>query len=405
MSFDFDRVIDRAGTSASKWEFRSEKGTVRHWDATDIRHGKNRVLPMWVADMDFRCPEPVIEAMTERARHGIYGYTGRPARYIEAVTGWMDRRHGWQVDPDAILTVPGVVPAINVTIQSLIEPGDKVLVQPPVYYPFYRSIQTNGGEIVRNPLILRDGRYDMDFENLERKTADPKVKIAILCSPHNPVGRVWTADELRTFGEICMRNDVLVIADEIHGDLILPGNTFTAYATLGETFERRSIICTAASKTFNLAGLHCSNIMIADETTRQAIAATILANGQGGLNPFSLIGTEVAYREGDAWLDAVLAYIAGNADRVAEFMGARIPEISVIRPQGTYLLWFDCRKLGLDADGLEDLMLNKARIYFDEGYIFGPEGEGFERINLACPRSIVDEALNRIERAVADLRG
>ena len=404
MTFDFDQIIERRGFSSIKWEFRSENGVARHWDETDPGRGEDQVLPMWVADMDFRCPEPVVEALTERARHGIYGYTGKPASYTEAVVDWMGHRHGWTVDPEWILTVDGVVPTLNMAVRSFIEPGDKVLIQPPVYHPFYRSIANNGGEIVTNPLILDDGDYAMDFADLERKASDPAVKLAILCSPHNPVGRIWTEAELRRFGEICQRNQVIVVADEIHGDLILPGNHFTPWGTLGEAFTQQAIICTAASKSFNLAGLHCSNIMIADPVKRAAMASTMRANGMGGMNPFSLLATEVAYREAEDWLDAALVYIAGNAGRVAEVFAEKTPEIKVSPLRGTYLQWFDCRALGLDAEGLEDLMLNKARIYLDEGIIFGPEGAGFERLNLACPRSIVDRALDRITGAIADMK-
>jgi cysteine-S-conjugate beta-lyase len=404
VTFDFDQIIERRGFSSIKWEFRSENGVARHWDDTDPSRGEDQVLPMWVADMDFRCPEPVVEALADRARHGIFGYTGKPASYTQAVVDWMGQRHGWTVDPETILTVAGVVPTLNMAVRSFIRPGDKVLIQPPVYHPFYKSIANNGGEIVTNPLLLNDGEYAMDFADLERKARDPAVKLAILCSPHNPVGRVWTEAELRRFGDICHRNDVIVVADEIHGDLILPGNHFTPYGTLGEAFALQAIICTAASKTFNLAGLHCSNIMIADPVKREAMAATLRANGMGGMNPFSMLATEVAYREAADWLDAVLIYIAGNANQVARVLGERTPEIKVSPLQGTYLQWFDCRALGLGAEGLEDLMLNQARIYLDEGYIFGPEGVGFERINLACPRAIVDQALGRITRAIADLK-
>lgn len=404
MTFDFDQIIPRRGTASIKWEYRSEHGTSRHWDDTDPARGDDQVLPMWVADMDFRCPEPVIEALVDRARHGIYGYSGKPASYLEAVVGWMAARHGWTVAPDTILTVPGVVPTLNMAVRSYVRPGEKVLIQPPVYHPFYKSVENNGGEIVTNPLILEDGQYYMDFADLERKAADPMVKLAILCSPHNPVGRIWSEDELRRFGEICRRNDVIVIADEIHGDLVLPGNTFTPYGTLGEAFEHNALICTAASKSFNLAGLHCSNIMIADPVKREALSETIRANGLFGMNPFSLVATETAYREASDWLDAALIYIAGNAAHLTKVFAEKLPEITVSPLQGTYLQWFDCRALGLDAQGLEDLMLNKARIYLDEGYIFGAEGAGFERLNLACPRSLVDKALNRITQAISELK-
>ncbi len=404
MDFDFDRIINRQNTSSIKWDFRSEHGTVRRWDATESRHGNNRVLPMWVADMDFGCPETVVEALVERAAHGIYGYTGKPDSYTEAVIGWMEARHHWPVDPSSILTTPGVVPTINMALRCLIKPGDGVLIQPPVYHPFYWGIDDNGGRVVTNPLCFEDGVYRMDFDDLERKAADPKTTFAILCSPHNPVGRVWDPDELTRFADICLRNDVFVIADEIHGDLILPGNRFTAYGTLGAVHVNRAIICTSGSKTFNLAGLHCSNIMVKDEAVRTAISNTIRANGLFGMNPFSLVATETAYRTGGPWLDAMLAYVAANIARVTSVVNRRIPEIDVIQPQGTYLLWLDCRRLGLAADALEDLILNKACLYFDEGVIFGPGGAGYERVNLACPRTIVDEALDRLAIAVADLR-
>jgi cysteine-S-conjugate beta-lyase len=404
VAFDFDQITERRGTSSTKWEFRSENGVSRHWDETDARHGDNQVLPMWVADMDFRCPEQVVEALTERAQHGIYGYTGKSASYTEAVVDWMRRRHGWTVNPDWILTIPGVVPTLNMAVRSFVRPGDQVIIQPPVYHPFYKSVANNGGEIVTNPLILRDGAYEMDFDDLEKKAANPAAKLAILCSPHNPVGRVWTKAELQRSGDICRRNSVIVVADEIHGDLILPGNTFTAYGTLGETYSHQAIICTAASKTFNLAGLHCSNIMIPDPEKREAMASTLRATGVGSMNPFSMLATEVAYRDGTDWLDAALIYIADNAARVVDVFAEKTPEIKVSPLQGTYLQWFDCRALGLNAEKLEDLMLNKARIYLDEGYIFGPEGEGFERINLACSRAIVDQALDRITGAIAELK-
>ncbi|MDA9976006.1 pyridoxal phosphate-dependent aminotransferase [Alphaproteobacteria bacterium] len=404
MTFDFDQIIDRRGTSSIKWEYRSEHGISRHWNDTDPGRGDDQILPMWVADMDFRCPQQVVDALSDHVRHGIYGYTGRSESYLKAAVNWMGQRHGWSVNPEWILTVAGVVPTLNMAVRSFIRPGEKVLIQPPVYHPFYKSIANNGGEIVTNPLILNDSDYEMDFADLEKKASDPAVKLAILCSPHNPVGRIWTEAELRQFGEICQRNGIIVIADEIHGDLIMPGKHFTPYGTLGEAFAQNAIICTAASKTFNLAGLHCSNIMISDPVKRETMAATLRSNGMGGMNPFSLIATEVAYRDGADWLNAALDYIASNAARVATVFAERTPKIKTSPLQGTYLQWFDCRALGLNAEGLEDLMLNKARVYLDEGYIFGPEGEGFERINIACPRAIVDRALDQITAAILGLK-
>ncbi len=280
MEYDFDTVIPRRGTDSCKWDTPAQED----------------VLPMWVADMDFCSPQPVIDALVDRARHGIYGYAAPTERYYQAVAGWMARRHGWQIEPDWICTTPGVVPALYVLVRTLVAAGQKVLIQPPVYHPFYSTISNNGGEIVLNPLILEDGRYRMDFDDLAGKLADPNLKLAILCNPHNPIGQVWSASELRRFGDLCAEHDVLVIADEIHGDLILPGETFTPFASLGQDFARNSITCTAPSKTFNLAGLHTSNIIVPDDDLRQRFRQALSASGLPGLNPFGITALEAALR-------------------------------------------------------------------------------------------------------------
>lgn len=404
MRMNMDVEIDREGTGSVKWEFHTHGGQFAAWDKPSRRYGADRTLAMWVADMDFRCPEPVLRALRERVDHGIFGYSAKTDSYIDAVIAWFARRQGFRIDPEWLLTAPGVVPTLNVVVRAFTEPGDRVIVQQPVYYPFFRVTKNNDAEIVSNSLILEDGAYRMDLEDLESKAADPKAKLLILCSPHNPVGAVWGAEELSAVAEICARHGVIVVADEIHGDLMMPGETFTPFATLGDTAAQNTIVCTAPSKTFNLAGLHTSNIVIPNSAIRERFKTAYAAHSLPGMNPFGIVATEAAYREGEPWLEEVMAYVAGNVDHMTGYFAKHIPEFSVIRPQGTYLCWFDCRALVLDADALEELMLNTARIYFDEGKIFGPEGEGFERINLACPRSILDDALDRMARAVDTLR-
>jgi cysteine-S-conjugate beta-lyase len=288
-------------------------------------------------------------------------------------------------------------------VQTFIQPGEKVLVQRPVYYPFFSAVQNNGGQIVSNSLKLVNGRYQMDFDDLAEKTADPAVKMAILCSPHNPVARVWTAEELTRFGEICLANDVLVIADEIHCDLIYPGQTFTSFACLGEEFAQKSIVCTAPSKTFNLAGLKMSNIIIPDGALRRPFRRTLERHGLLGSSPFGLVATEAAYNHGEEWLTAVMAYIAANYRFMTEYIAEHLPQLQVLPAEGTYLVWVDCRRLGLDPVARKALIFNQAKVFLDEGEMFGPEGEGFERFNIACPRHILAEALERIKTAVAHL--
>jgi cystathionine beta-lyase len=399
MPFDFDEIIDRENTHSVKWDYHNHGGFAV-WDKTYRRAGDDRVLPMWVADMDFRCPPAVTKALGDLAAHGIFGYSAKTDDYVDAVCGWFRTRQGWDAKGEWLITAPGVVPTLNVVVRAFTQPGDKVIVQRPVYYPFFRVTTNNGCEVVSNSLILEDGAYRMDLEDLEAKAKDPKTKLLILCSPHNPIGRVWSAEELTAVAEICARHGVIVVADEIHGDLMFPGETFTPFATLGDVAAQNTIVCTAPSKTFNLAGLHTSNIFIPNPALRETLAETFALHTLPGMNPFGIAATMAAYRGAADWLDAVMAYVAGNADRLIAFFGQEVPEIRAIRPQGTYLQWFDCRALGLDKDALEDLMLNQAKVYFDEGYIFGAEGEGFERINLACPRSTLDEALVRIRDAI-----
>lgn len=401
MQYDFDREIDRSDTQSAKWGVIQDPDNPARWIATDDYFGENRLLPLWVADMDFPAPQPVIDALVKRARHGIYGYTIQTERYHQSVVDWMDRRQGWKVDPTWILCTPGVVPAVNLLVRTFTRPGQKVLVQRPVYYPFFNAIENNAAEMVSSNLILNGSRYEMDFDDFEKKAADRETTLFVLCSPHNPVGRVWTPKELRRIGDICLKHEVLVVADEIHADLIYKGVTFTPFATLGEKMAQNTVVCTAPSKTFNLAGLHTSNIIIPNPSLRYRFQQTLNSCGMGKwASPFGVLACETAYREGEPWLEQVMAYIEGNLDYLQEFIQNHIRGIRVIRPEGTYLVWLDCRELGLDKRGLKRLLLEKARIFPDEGFIFGPEGEGFERINIACPRSILKEALERVRRVV-----
>ena len=404
MKYDFDKGIDRLGTQSLKWEFVFRGRRLSHWDKTSPSLGSGRVLPMWVADMDFPCPQPVVEALIARARHGIYGYTVATDSYYEAVRYWMKERHAWPVEREWILVSPGVVPALYLLVRTFTGPGEKVLIQRPVYYPFTNAVEDNDAEVVSNSLVNDGGRYRMDLEDLQTRLRDPQVRMVILCSPHNPVGRVWTREELLQFGEICLQHDVLVISDEIHADLVYPTNRFTPFASLSEACAQNSITCTAPSKTFNVAGLHTSNIIIPNPDLRSRFKKTLARCGFPGHNPFGLEALVAAYRHGTDWLEQVLAYIENNYRYLADYITENIPKIKVIQPEGTYLVWLDCRGLGLDRHALENLMFNEAKMYLDEGYLFGPEGEGFERINIACPKETLVEALGRIKTAVDRLK-
>jgi cystathionine beta-lyase len=396
----FDEEIGRRGTSSLKWEFTQQAEEPLRWEQTDRFFGEDRILPMWVADMDFRCPEPVVKALIARAQKGIYGYTVPIDTFYQSVVGWMARRHRWEIAPQWICITPGVVPALNMLVRTFISPGDRVLIQPPVYYPFYSAIENNGGEVVTSPLVYEGGRYRMDYVDLTEKAKDPRVKMAILCSPHNPVGRVWTKDELLHFGEICIKNNVLVISDEIHGDLVYKGHRFTPFAKISHDFAQHSIICTAPSKTFNLAGLLTSCIVIPNDDLRARFGKTLLSIGLVLASSFGVVALQAAYDHGEEWLEKVLTYLQANLEYLETYVTEHIPQIRVVEPEATYLVWLDCRRLGLDKLALERLMREEAGVYLDEGYIFGPEGEGFERINIACPRSVLAEGLDRISKAI-----
>lgn len=404
MQYDFDCLINRTGTHAIKWDFSDKRRNPVHLKPTDLCEGEASVFPMWIADMDFPCPQPVVEAVVARAEHGIYGYTDTPDSYYASVVHWMKHRHGWDVDPEWICTTPGVVPALNLLVQTFVSPGEKVLIQPPVYHPFFSAIQNNGAVIATNSLILEGSQYHMDFDDLAQKASDPQVRMAILCSPHNPVGRVWTRQELLRFGEICLENNVLIIADEIHADLIYSGNRFTPFASLGEHLAQKAIICTAPSKTFNLAGLQTSNIIIPNSELRNQFLRTLESNGFFGIGVFGGVALEAAYLHGEDWLEQVLDYLENNLQFMEKYLAEHIPAIHLIRPEGTHLGWLDCRSLGVESAGLKRLLLEEACVHLEDGTVYGREGDGFMRMNIACPRSMLAEALARIKTAVEGLQ-
>ncbi|MFK9090796.1 MalY/PatB family protein [Bacillus salipaludis] len=385
--YDFDQVINRASTACQKW------------DDLQKRFGVHDAIPMWIADMDFKSPPPVIEALNQRVKHGIFGYTSRPDSFYEAIIDWVNRRHHWQIDKKWIAPSPGILSALSLSINSFTQQGDKVIIQTPVYHPFSQIIKSLGREVVTNPLNLKNGRYTLDFDDLESKI-DSTVKILVLCNPHNPVGRVWSLEELTMLGEICIKHNILVISDEIHCDLVYRGYKHLPFASISEEFANHSITCIAPSKTFNIAGLQTSCNIIPNEEIRDIFNQSINNQCIGSPNAFGIIAAESAYRYGEEWLEQLINYLQGNLDFVIHYFQENIPHIKVIRPESTFLVWLDCRELGLTPKELDEFMLNKAGVAMNEGYIFGVDGEGFMRMNIGCPRSVLEKCLCQIEGAV-----
>lgn len=378
MKYDFDKTIDRRATNSYKWDSAPEG-----------------VLPMWVADMDFRTAPAIIDSLQKRVAHGIFGYTRVPDAYYDAVTSWFSRRHGWDIDREWIIYTSGVVPAVSAVIKALTVPGDKVIVQTPVYNCFFSSIRNNGCEIVSNPLRRTADTYEMDFDALERCAADPRAKVMLLCNPHNPAGRVWTPDELTRLGNICLRNGVTVVADEIHCELVYQGFKYTPFASLSDAFLHRSVTCVSPSKAFNIAGLQIANIVAFDNDLRSRIDKAININEVCDVNPFGVAATIAAYNEGEEWLNQLVGYLHGNYEAMAEFCRRELPEFPITRLEGTYLVWMDCSSLGMPSDALEHALLDDARLWLNAGTMYGAEGEGYMRWNIACPRSVMLDGLNR----------
>jgi cystathionine beta-lyase len=378
MKYDFDKTIDRRATNSYKWDSAPEG-----------------VLPMWVADMDFRTAPAIIDALQKRVAHGIFGYTRVPDAYYDAVTSWFSRRHGWNIDREWIIYTSGVVPAVSAVIKAMTVPGDKVIVQTPVYNCFFSSIRNNGCEIVSNPLRRTADTYEMDFDALERCAADPRAKVMLLCNPHNPAGRVWTPDELTRLGNICLRNGVTVVADEIHCELVYQGFKYTPFASLSDAFLHRSVTCVSPSKAFNIAGLQIANIVAFDNDLRSRIDKAININEVCDVNPFGVAATIAAYNEGEEWLNQLVDYLHDNYEAMAEFCRRELPEFPITRLEGTYLVWMDCSSLGMLSDALEHALLDDARLWLNAGTMYGAEGEGYIRWNIACPRSVMLNGLNR----------
>lgn len=386
MAYDFDRLIDRRNTRSYKW------------DQCEKLFGDPDILPLWVADMDFPSPPAVQEVLKKRAEIGLYGYAIRTKSYFQAIVNWFRRRHNWSIESSWIIDSPSIVTSLSLAVEQFSEPGGQVVIQPPVYYPFFDVIKNNGRVIAQNPLILRNGRFEMDYDHLE-SLFKGGAKLILLCSPHNPGGRVWERDELLKLGELCLKYQVTVISDEIHCDLTFPGHPHTPFASLSPELADITVTCLAATKTFNLPGLHTSIIVASNPVLKKKLERRLQMLSLHMAQHFAQDAVEAAYNEGGEWLDAVMNYVKGNLDFTIAYLAEQLPEVKPLQPDGTYLLWVDCRSLGLDKQGLKDLMFRQAKVAFSEGSVFGTEGEGWLRINLACPRSILEQALNQFSKA------
>lgn len=379
MKYDFDKQISRRGTDSYKWDSPKSED----------------VLPMWVADMDFHTTPAIVDALRRRVEHGIFGYTRVPDSYYKAVTGWFARRHGWAIDREWIIYTSGVVPAVSAIIKALTVPGDKVLVQTPVYNCFFSSIRNNGCETVTSPLVYIGNTFVVDYNDLERKAADPKVRVMLLCNPHNPTGRVWKREELVRIGEICIRHGVTVVSDEIHCELVFPGHCYTPFASVSDEFLQHSVTCISPSKAFNIAGLQIANIVCADACRRAKIDRAINVNEVCDVNPFGVIATQSAYNEGEEWLNQLIGYLHANYLYMQEFCREHLPDFPLTVLEGTYLVWMDCRTLGIRSEDIERQLVDKAGLWLNAGTMYGAEGEGFMRWNIACPRATLMKGLKR----------
>ena len=389
---NFDKIIDRRNTNSLKHDFAVENGLPAD------------VMPMWVADMDFQAPPSVLDALKKWADHGIFGYSDLKAEYYDVVSGWFTRHFDWTPEREWLVQTPGVVYALAMAVRALTKKGETVIIQPPVYYPFYNVIRNNQRQIIESPLVYADGKYKIDFEDFEKKITDNDVKLFILCSPHNPVCRVWTEEELKKLGEICHKHNVYVVADEIHCDFTYEGHKHHIFTEAVPEMKDKTIICTAPSKTFNIAGLQCSNIWIPGKELREKYVSEVAASGYTVPNNPGVVGCMAAYKDGDEWYEECWKYIRENLAFVREYLKENIPEIKLVEPEGTYFAWLDCSGLGLSAEKLNDLIINKAGLWLDAGDIFGKIAEQFQRVVLACPRAVIEKALNNLNRAVKEIR-
>lgn len=390
-NLDFDKVIDRRNTRCLKYDFAKRRGMPED------------VLPLWVADMDFATSSYIEDALIERAKHGIFGYSEVQTPYFEILENWLKKHHNWDVQEKWLIKTPGVVFALAMAVKAYTEIDEGILIQAPVYYPFYEVIRDNGRKIVENELYLGDdNRYHIDFEDFEDKIISEKVRLFILCSPHNPVGRVWTAEELVKLGDICVKHGVIVVSDEIHADFVFKGRHHV-FASLKKEFENISITCTSPSKTFNLASMMMSNIFIPNHELKRKFRKELDAAGTSQLGIMGLVACEAAYSKGEEWYRSMIEYVRKNIEFTKEYIAENIPDVSMIDIEGTYLVWLDFHKTGLSAEELDRRIIHNAKLWLDSGKIFGKCGEGFQRINVACPRSILKEALDRIKNILKGL--
>lgn len=392
MKYNFDEIIDRSGTYSSKWDD----------DVQKELFGGSDLLPYWVADMEFKAAPEILEALKKRVDNGIFGYTVRPDEYYDGVINWTKKRFGWDIKREWMLFTPGIVPAVNYTIQALTDEGDGIIITEPVYYPFSRSIEENGRKVVNSPLVLKDNRYHIDFDDFEKKAKDPKNKMFVLCSPHNPVSRVWSEYELRRVGEICLENNVYVLADEIHNDLIMENYKHTMFASIDNKFADISITATAPTKTFNLAGFYASNIIISNKEIRDKVEKVLLKNSIGSQGPLSIEAVMAAYKYGEDWLDDLLVYLQENIEFTREYLKQRLPDIGFIDTEGTYLMWIDFRAYEKKGKTLERVLVEKGKVALDGGTWFGDGGDGFMRLNIAAPKEMLKEGLDRIVKAIKE---
>lgn len=388
--WNFDEKVDREGTDCIKY------------DRREATFGVGDVIPMWVADMDFKTPEFIVQAMNKRLNHELYGYTYRSAGYFESLIDWTDRRHQWKIQKEWICFSPGVVPALNFCVMAFTNPGDKVLVQPPVYFPFFSAVEAHGRVLLNNRLIESDSQWKMDYDSLKKLT-DERTKMIIISNPHNPVGRAWTKDELITLATFCLRNKIIIISDEIHCDLVLPAHKHIPLASLSDEIADITVTLTAPSKTFNLAGLSTSSVIISNPALRKSFNHVVDNLHISGGNIFGNIASEAAYSNGDKWLDELLVYVNKNAEYVIAFCEKYIPEIKPVRPEATYMIWLDCRMLGMTGKELQNFFVTKACVGMNEGSAFGQGGEGFMRMNLGTTLSTVKKAMDQIKKAVSEL--
>ena len=388
MRYNFNEIIKRNNTNSIKFDFAGQCGK------------PEGLLPLWVADMDFKTPEPVVEALVEKSRHGIFGYSESGPDYFSILKDWFKINFDWHIQSDWLVKTPGVVFAIAKAVQSLTQKDDSVIIQQPVYYPFAEIIRKNERHLVVNQLVYKNGRYTIDYDDFENRIVKNDVKLFVLCNPHNPVGRVWTKEELIRLGDICLKHGVTVVADEIHQDFIYPGHQHLVFADLKPAFLGMTITCTAPSKTFNLAGLQVSNIFIENSEMRHQFIGEMNKCGYNELSIMGLVACAAAYSKGREWLEELKTYLVGNLDFARSFLAERLPQVKLVEPEGTYLIWLDFNELGLNDKELDALIVNKAGLWLDEGTLFGAGGEGFQRINIATPRDVLKQALSQLEQAI-----